>query len=339
MNPLQLPPALHFCITRPNTAPGVAEAFLEALHGAVDYATQHKGESAKSGAVYGFGGTPQGNALVKTVMVRVLDAMHEVAPDARRLEVLTWASAGSSPSTSATGARRSQSCSLDGEVLSVAFRPVHVRVGRDGAVTQDAVEWWDMLRDAAREAIEEAGADGDAAARRRRHRAVGVVGADRRRRPARRRRPDLVRHARSRSDARGHRRTAERRRLRAAQGAALHPHHGRGAGAERRRSDGPLAAAAASAHGRLRQDEGDPRAGGLPGPVLHGAGGGDAGVDHGLVAHRQPARARRPAMSTSSSGARAATGTSCPSCCRWARCSGRCFPGSRPISASRRGHP
>ena len=28
MNPLQLPPALHFCITRPNTAPGVAEAFL-----------------------------------------------------------------------------------------------------------------------------------------------------------------------------------------------------------------------------------------------------------------------------------------------------------------------
>ena len=28
MNPLQLPPALHFCVTRPNTAPGVAEAFL-----------------------------------------------------------------------------------------------------------------------------------------------------------------------------------------------------------------------------------------------------------------------------------------------------------------------
>ncbi len=52
-------------------------------------------------------------------------------------------------------------CSLDGAVLSVAFRPVHVRIGRDGAVTQDAFEWWDMLRDAAREAIEEAGADGD----------------------------------------------------------------------------------------------------------------------------------------------------------------------------------
>jgi len=82
LNPLQLPPALHFCFTRPNTAPGVADAFLETLRGAVAYATQHKGERAKSGAVYGFGGTPQGNALVKTVMASVLDAMHEVAPDA-----------------------------------------------------------------------------------------------------------------------------------------------------------------------------------------------------------------------------------------------------------------
>ena len=82
MNPLQLPPALHFCVTRPNTAPGVAESFLEALRGAVAYARQHHGEKAKSGAAYGFGGTPQGNFLVKTMMVRVLDAMHEVAPEA-----------------------------------------------------------------------------------------------------------------------------------------------------------------------------------------------------------------------------------------------------------------
>jgi sphinganine-1-phosphate aldolase len=82
MNPLQLPPALHFCITRPSTAPGVAEAFLEALRGAVAYAAQHKGETAKSGVVYGFGGTPQGNFFVKTMMAQVLDAMHEVAPEA-----------------------------------------------------------------------------------------------------------------------------------------------------------------------------------------------------------------------------------------------------------------
>jgi xylulokinase len=51
-------------------------------------------------------------------------------------------------------------CSLDGEVRAVAFRPVHVRVGLDGAVTQDAVEWWDTLLEAADEAIAAAGADG-----------------------------------------------------------------------------------------------------------------------------------------------------------------------------------
>ncbi len=49
MNPLQLPPALHFCITRPNTAPGVAEAFLEALHGAVAYATRAQGRAGEVG--------------------------------------------------------------------------------------------------------------------------------------------------------------------------------------------------------------------------------------------------------------------------------------------------
>jgi len=79
---LQLPPALHFCVTRPNTAPGLAEAFLEALRVAVGYAQEHKGKKARSGAVYGFGGTPLGNEMVKFTMARVLDAFHEIAPDA-----------------------------------------------------------------------------------------------------------------------------------------------------------------------------------------------------------------------------------------------------------------
>ncbi len=83
LNATQLPPGLHFCVTRPHTTPGVAEAFLEALHGAVDYARKHKGQSAKSGAVYGFGGDPKGNELVSSVMFKVLDAMHAVPPDGR----------------------------------------------------------------------------------------------------------------------------------------------------------------------------------------------------------------------------------------------------------------
>ncbi|MGD0998506.1 MAG: FGGY-family carbohydrate kinase [Thermoleophilia bacterium] len=51
--------------------------------------------------------------------------------------------------------------SLEGEVRRTAMRPVHVRIGLDGAATQDAVEWWAGLGEAAREAIAEAGADRD----------------------------------------------------------------------------------------------------------------------------------------------------------------------------------
>jgi glutamate/tyrosine decarboxylase-like PLP-dependent enzyme len=82
MNALQLPAALHFCVTRPNTQDGTAERFLEALRTAVAYAEEHRGEPAASGAMYGFGaGTPQGNETANMVMTGVLDAMHEVAPD------------------------------------------------------------------------------------------------------------------------------------------------------------------------------------------------------------------------------------------------------------------
>jgi glutamate/tyrosine decarboxylase-like PLP-dependent enzyme len=81
MNALQLPAALHFCVTRPNTRPGVVEAFLEDLQASVDYAMANVGKPAASGAMYGFGHTPQGNQTLNTLMSGVLDAMHEVAPE------------------------------------------------------------------------------------------------------------------------------------------------------------------------------------------------------------------------------------------------------------------
>ncbi len=81
MNGLHLPPALHFCVTRPNTAPGVAGAFVEDLGAAVDYARRHHGESPRSGALYGLGGTPAGNEALEALMGAALDAMYEVAPD------------------------------------------------------------------------------------------------------------------------------------------------------------------------------------------------------------------------------------------------------------------
>lgn len=82
MNALQLPAALHFCVTGPNTRDGVIDALLTDLREAVDEALSRRGEPAASGAMYGFGATPQGQQTLSIVMAGVLDAMHTVAPDA-----------------------------------------------------------------------------------------------------------------------------------------------------------------------------------------------------------------------------------------------------------------
>ena len=80
LNALHLPPALHFCVTRPNTAPGVAEAFVADLGDAVEYARHPAREEPKSGALYGLGGTPSGNEALGMLFDAALDAMYEVAP-------------------------------------------------------------------------------------------------------------------------------------------------------------------------------------------------------------------------------------------------------------------
>ncbi len=80
LNALHLPPALHFCVTRPNTAPGVADAFLADLREAVEYARHPARPEPKSGALYGLGGTPAGNEILDTLFTAALDAMYEVAP-------------------------------------------------------------------------------------------------------------------------------------------------------------------------------------------------------------------------------------------------------------------
>ena len=83
MNALQFPPALHFCVTRPNTDPKVVAQYLLDLKASVAYAKEHHGEPADSGAMYGFGGTPQGNEAINMLMSGFLDAMHETAPEAK----------------------------------------------------------------------------------------------------------------------------------------------------------------------------------------------------------------------------------------------------------------
>ena len=80
LNALQLPPALHFCVTRPNTAPGVAESFIKDLRDAVAYAKHPAHAEPRSGALYGLGGTPEGNEILDMLFTAALDAMYEVAP-------------------------------------------------------------------------------------------------------------------------------------------------------------------------------------------------------------------------------------------------------------------
>ena len=80
LNALQLPAALHFCVTRPNTASEVAEAFVDDLQDAVDYAKRPARAEPKSGALYGLGGTPSGDEVLDVLFTAALDAMYEVAP-------------------------------------------------------------------------------------------------------------------------------------------------------------------------------------------------------------------------------------------------------------------
>ncbi len=80
LNGCQLPPGLHFCVTRPNTAPGVAESFAADLREAVDYAKGPPSTPPRSGALYGGGGA--GVPAVGDLLVGYLDATSVPAPQA-----------------------------------------------------------------------------------------------------------------------------------------------------------------------------------------------------------------------------------------------------------------
>ena len=81
LNGLQYPNALHMAVTRPQTQPGVAEAFASDLDAAVAYAREHGEEQAESSAVYG--GVPGGlNAdaeqMIRGVMTQLMDSQQAV---------------------------------------------------------------------------------------------------------------------------------------------------------------------------------------------------------------------------------------------------------------------
>ena len=81
MNGLQFPPALHFCITRPNTKPGVTEDFVRDLTKAVSYAKNPANPMPRSGAMYGAGGAQRLPVdEMREASANRLDAIHEVGP-------------------------------------------------------------------------------------------------------------------------------------------------------------------------------------------------------------------------------------------------------------------
>jgi glutamate/tyrosine decarboxylase-like PLP-dependent enzyme len=77
LNGLQLPPGVHFCITRPNTQPGVIDRFATDLDDALAYAREHAGTAAHSGAFYA-GGIPR--EAIEAGMAGWLDATQALPP-------------------------------------------------------------------------------------------------------------------------------------------------------------------------------------------------------------------------------------------------------------------
>ena len=60
MNALQRPPALHFCVTRPNTAAGIAEALVDDLAACTALAKSDDGEAVQTVPRYASGGGEHG---------------------------------------------------------------------------------------------------------------------------------------------------------------------------------------------------------------------------------------------------------------------------------------
>ena len=82
-NGQQYPNAIHMAVTRPQTQPGVAEAFAADLAAAVAYAHAHQDEAPRSGAVYGGvagGMTNEADAFIKMMMAQLLDSQQSLPP-------------------------------------------------------------------------------------------------------------------------------------------------------------------------------------------------------------------------------------------------------------------
>ena len=82
-NGQQYPNAIHMAVTRPQTQPGVVDAFRTDLAEAVAYAREHAGEAPRSGAIYGGipgGPTPDADEFIRAVMADMMDHQQALPP-------------------------------------------------------------------------------------------------------------------------------------------------------------------------------------------------------------------------------------------------------------------
>jgi glutamate/tyrosine decarboxylase-like PLP-dependent enzyme len=78
-NCLQLPPALHFCVTMPQTAvAGIADRMVADLKEAVVYARSKAGTVAETTALYGLAGSLEGNQQVTEMIYGALDYLYAI---------------------------------------------------------------------------------------------------------------------------------------------------------------------------------------------------------------------------------------------------------------------
>lgn len=78
-NCLQLPPAMHFCVTMPQTlVPDLAGRLAEDLRAGVEHAKSAAGTPAQSSALYGLAGSASGNAQVAELLYGVFDMLYEI---------------------------------------------------------------------------------------------------------------------------------------------------------------------------------------------------------------------------------------------------------------------
>ncbi len=75
-NGQQYPNSIHMAVTRPQTQPGVTDAFAADLTDAIEYAHAHKDEAPKSGSIYGGipgGMTDEADQFIRAVMADMMD--------------------------------------------------------------------------------------------------------------------------------------------------------------------------------------------------------------------------------------------------------------------------